>query len=527
WRTRAQAFLRWGARAVAARLEREHPRLLPSTPTAPEPARTEEAGTPLAALDLESVLKTARALSGEIVLGKLLRKLMTLVIENAGARRGFLILKKPEGLFIEAEGSVDGTTVVVEQAVPVESSTALPASLIHYVVRTGETVILHDAAAEEPFSEDPYIRGARPKSVLCSPLLKQGSLTGVLYLENDATRGAFTRERLEVLRLLSFQAAISLENAGLYASLEDYSRTLERRVEERTTEIQRKNAELAETLSRLQEMQRQLVAQEKLASLGALTAGIAHELQNPLNFVNNFSDLSMRLARELEESLRALAGTLEGPAIEDVLELLEDLRQNSQRINTHGRRASDIIKTMLRHSRRSEGTRSRADLNVLVRDSFNLAVQGLRSRPGGASVRMESELDAAVGTVELVASDISRLFINILENAFYAAVQKQQQVGGGFVPRIDVSTRRLGDKVELRVRDNGSGIPEDIREKLFHPFFTTKPAGVGTGLGLSLCHDIVQEHQGEIRVESTPGEYAEFIITLPAPIAASPSGAAA
>ncbi|QSQ25725.1 AAA family ATPase [Pyxidicoccus parkwayensis] len=519
------AFLRWGGRAVATRLEREHPRLLPTAPASPVRAE-EAAGTPLAALDLESVLKTARALSGEIVLGKLLRKLMTLVIENAGARRGFLILKKQEGLFIEAEGSVDGADVVVEQAVPVESSTALPASIIHYVVRTGETVLLHDAAAEEPFSEDPYIRTARPKSVLCSPLLKQGSLTGVLYLENDATRGAFTRERLEVLRLLSFQAAISLENAGLYASLEDYSRTLERRVEERTTEIQRKNAELAETLTRLQEMQRQLVAQEKLASLGALTAGIAHELQNPLNFVNNFSDLSTRLAGELEESLRGLSGSLDASAMRDVMELLEDLRQNSQRIHTHGKRASDIIKTMLRHSRRSEGTRTRADLNTLVRDSLGLAVQGLRSRSGGASVETQSELDPAVGSVELVASDISRLLINILENAFYATVQKQQAGGAGYTPHVAVRTKRLGDKVELRVRDNGSGIPEHVREKLFHPFFTTKPAGVGTGLGLSLVHDIVQEHQGDIRVESTPGEYAEFIITLPAPIA-SKSGAAA
>jgi signal transduction histidine kinase len=182
---------------------------------------------------------------------------------------------------------------------------------------------------------------------------------------------------------------------------------------------------------------------------------------------------------------------------------------------------------MLRHSRRSEGTRSRADLNTLVCESLNLAVQGLRSRSGGVHVQTETDLDTAVGTVELVASDISRLFINILENAFYAVVQKQPQASDGFTPRVHVRTRRLGDRVELRVRDNGAGIPEPIREKLFHPFFTTKPAGVGTGLGLSLCHDIVREHQGEIRVESEPGEYAEFIITLPAPVATSPSGAAA
>ncbi|WP_267968461.1 trifunctional serine/threonine-protein kinase/ATP-binding protein/sensor histidine kinase [Myxococcus stipitatus] len=508
------AFLRWGAKAVAARLEREHPRLLASRP---EPVRVEDpSGTPLAALDLESVLKTARALSGEIVLDKLLRKLMTLLIENAGARRGYLILKKHEGLFIEAEGSVDGARVVVEQAMPVESSTALPVSIIHYVVRTGETVLLDDATAEEPFSEDPYVRAARPKSVLCSPLLKQGSLTGVLYLENDATRGAFTPERLEVLRLLSFQAAISLENAGLYASLEEYSHTLERRVEERTVELQTKNVELADTLTRIQEMQRQLVAQEKLASLGALTAGIAHELQNPLNFVNNFSELSVRLAGELGTTLQGLSGKLAPQTEEEVLEVLEDLKQNSQRIQSHGRRASDIIKTMLRHSRRSEGSRSRADLNLLIRDSVNLAVQGLRARQGASTVQTESDLDPGVGTVEVVAGDISRLLINILDNAFYATVQKQKGLGADYIPNIRVSTRRVGERVELRVRDNGPGIPAEIRGRLFDPFFTTKPAGSGTGLGLSLCHDIVQEHQGEIRVESTLGESTEFIISLPA-----------
>ncbi|MFP2926873.1 sensor histidine kinase [Pyxidicoccus sp. 3LG] len=310
-------------------------------------------------------------------------------------------------------------------------------------------------------------------------------------------------------------ATLDQENAGLRARLDACN-----------AELQRSNAELAEARTRLQEMQHQLVAQEKLASLGALTAGIAHELQNPLNFVNNFSELSTRLTRELEESLRGLASRLDARSVEDVLELLEDLRQNSQRINTHGKRASDIIKTMLRHSRRSEGTRSRSDLNTLIRDSLNLAVPGLRSRPGGASVVTESELDPAVGIVELVASDISRLFINILENAFYACVQKQQEAPSGFVPCIQVRTGRVGDKVELRVRDNGSGIPEHIREKLFHPFFTTKPAGVGTGLGLALCHEIVQEHQGEIRVESEPGEYAEFIITLPSS-GSSTSGAAA
>ncbi|NMO22321.1 hypothetical protein HPC49_51275 [Pyxidicoccus fallax] len=298
---------------------------------------------------------------------------------------------------------------------------------------------------------------------------------------------------------------------------EDPDRALERRVEALTSELQHKDAELAEARTRLHELQRQLMDQEKLASLGALTAGIAHELQNPLNFVNNFSELSSRLTAELEESLRKLSGRLDAEALGEVLELLEDLRQNSQRITAHGKRASDIIRTMLRHSRRSEGTRSRVDFNTLIRESLGLAVQGLKGRAGAASVETQSELDPAVGTVELVVGDIGRLLINIVDNAFYATVQKQQQAGAGYVPRVHVSTRRDGDTVELRVRDNGPGIPEHLREKLFHPFFTTKPAGVGTGLGLALCQEIVQEHQGELRVESQPGDYAEFIITLPAP----------
>jgi signal transduction histidine kinase len=448
----------------------------------------------------QAVIEMTCALSSELVPGRLMGRLLTGVLEHTGARRGVLILKKPEGLFITAEGSAEAEDVVVEQAVPVESCTVLPASVIHHVVRTGDAVLVHDTASGGAFSEDPYFVATRPTSLLCSPLVNEGATTGALYLEAEATCETFTCERQELLRVLSRHAAVCLANAALCARLKEQNQALERNVGE---------------------LRQQLVAQDKLASLGALTAGITHELQNPLNFVTNFSNLSTRLAVELEETLRGRAGQLDAETLEDALGLLEDLRQNSQRIHTHGKRASDIIKTMLRHSRRSEGTRSRADFNTLVRDSLGLAVQGLRSRSSGATVETESELDATVGTVELVASDISRLFINILENAFYATLQKQQKAGVGFTPCVHIRTRRLGDTVELRVRDNGTGIPEHVREKLFHPFFTTKPAGVGTGLGLSLCHDIVQEHHGEIRVESAPGEYAEFIITLPAPAAAS------
>jgi len=267
--------------------------------------------------------------------------------------------------------------------------------------------------------------------------------------------------------------------------------------------------ELERALRKLQEMQDQLVVQEKLASLGALTAGIAHEIKNPLNFVTNFARLSVDLVHELRGAL----GESLRPAVEELLMLLE---QNLTRITDHGLRADHIVRDMLLHSRGQSGQRQPTDLNALLSQYVHLAYHGLRARDPLFQVAINESYDATIGRVLVIPQDLSRVFLNIAGNACYAAHEKKQTAPEGFEPALWVSTRNLGERVEIRLRDNGNGIPAAIRDRIFQPFFTTKPAGAGTGLGLSISHDIVvRGHQGELRVDSQEGSYAEFIITLP------------
>jgi signal transduction histidine kinase len=401
----------------------------------------------------------------------------------------------------------------------IDSSTQLPlvcASIINYVVHTKENVVLNDATGEGQFTRDPYIIATQPKSLLCTPLCDRGKLSGILYLENNLTTGAFTRDRVETLKILSAQAAISIENSRLYEQLEDYSRTLEIKVDERTQELKEKNHELRATLKKLKATQDQIIAQEKLASLGALTAGIAHEIKNPLNFVNNFAELSAELTEELLEEIENQKDRLEPESKEYIEEILSDLEQNVKKINEHGKRADNIVRGMLMHSRGKAGERELTDLNALLAEYVNLAYHGMRAKDSSFNITIETHYDDSLGQVNIVPQNISRVFLNVINNACYAAHEKKKQTGEGFSPTLWVRTKNLGDRVEIRIRDNGNGIPQEDLGKIFNPFFTTKPTGQGTGLGLSISHDIiVQEHRGEIKVETEAGSYAEFIITLP------------
>jgi signal transduction histidine kinase len=270
----------------------------------------------------------------------------------------------------------------------------------------------------------------------------------------------------------------------------------------------RRAAELERALAELKSAQDRLVAHEKLASLGALTAGIAHEIRNPLNFVTNFAQLAVGLVGEL----RGLLGTPAGEAGA----VLDDLERNVAKIEEHGRRADLIVRGMLLHARAQPGRRERIDLNALVGEYARLAYHGLRAQEAGFQVELETDLDAALGPVEASPQDLSRVILNLTHNACYAAHQKRQTAGPGFRPRVLVRTRDLGDAAEVRVRDNGDGVPAALRDKVFAPFFTTKPAGVGTGLGLSISYDVVvQMHKGTLRLESEEGRFAELIVTLP------------
>jgi len=300
------------------------------------------------------------------------------------------------------------------------------------------------------------------------------------------------------------------------AELEEYSQKLEQKVEERTAELREKNVQLEQTLQQIKEMQNQIIMQEKMASLGGLTAGIAHEIKNPLNFVNNFAALSVDLTRELRDEIRNQKDKLDAGAIDYIEEILDDLELNVTKINEHGKRADSIVRGMLLHSRGKSGERQPTDINALLAEYVNLAYHGMRAQDSTFNVKIESDYDSSIGLVKIVPQDISRVFLNMVNNACYAANGKKQQVGDGFTPTITVRTRNLGDKVEIRIRDNGKGIPKEARDKIFNPFFTTKPTGKGTGLGLSISYDIiVQQHKGEIKIETEEGSYAEFIIILP------------
>jgi signal transduction histidine kinase len=292
------------------------------------------------------------------------------------------------------------------------------------------------------------------------------------------------------------------------------------------TEERRRERELRAAHDELKAAQASLIQAEKMASLGQLTAGIAHEIKNPLNFVNNFASLSVELLDELKAAARPAIAALGEDKRADVDEVVEMLTSNLQKIAEHGRRADGIVKSMLEHSRGGTGERRRVDLNGLIEEALNLAYHGARAQDQSFNITLERNLDRAITLIELVPQDVTRVFLNLFGNGFYAANKRRKETNDPqFKPSLKVTTRDLGEAVEIRVRDNGTGIPPELRDRLFQPFFTTKPTGEGTGLGLSISWDIVtQQHGGTIAVDSEVGEFTEFTIRLPRSRQSQPSG---
>lgn len=266
---------------------------------------------------------------------------------------------------------------------------------------------------------------------------------------------------------------------------------------------------IEETLAELRATQTQLIQAEKMASLGELTAGIAHEIQNPLNFINNFSELNSELAEELEQEMKR-------GQLDEAKALAKSIRENEQKINHHGKRADAIVKGMLQHSRSRTGQKELVDINALCDEYLRLAYHGLRAKDKSFQVTMQTDFDPATGKINVVSQEIGRVVLNLINNAFYAVAERKNTAGDGYEPLVMLSAKRVKDKIEVRVKDNGNGIPEAVREKIFQPFFTTKPTGQGTGLGLSLSYDIVTKgHGGELTVNSTVGKGSEFVISIP------------
>jgi signal transduction histidine kinase len=334
------------------------------------------------------------------------------------------------------------------------------------------------------------------RGILIIPLLRPDHIVGALVVRRK-TPGEFPQSTIELLQTFADQSVMAIQNARLFEN-----------VEART-------GELARSLDDLRAAQDRLVQTEKLASLGQLTAGIAHEIKNPLNFVNNFSAVSVELIDELRE---ALGGAhLDGKLRAEINEIADMLQGNLDKVVQHGKRADSIVKNMLLHSRQGSGEHRPVDINALVDESLNLAYHGARAEKQGFTIMLERSFDPAAGEVDLFPQEITRVLLNLISNGFYAATKRKAEAdGGGYEPTLAAATKNLGDSVEIRIRDNGTGISPEVKEKLFSPFFTTKPAGEGTGLGLSISHDIiVKQHGGSIEVDTRPGEFAEFRIVLP------------
>jgi len=272
--------------------------------------------------------------------------------------------------------------------------------------------------------------------------------------------------------------------------------------------VEETNTALQQSLEELKAAQQQLIQSEKMASLGELTAGIAHEIQNPLNFVNNFSEVSKELLDEMKTELD-LGNTA------DAKEIAGDVIQNLEKILHHGKRADGIVKGMLQHSRTSSGQKEMTDINALCDEYLRLAYHGLRAKDKSFNAKFESDFDSTIEKINIIPQDIGRVVLNLINNAFYAVSERKAKGEAGYEPSVSVSTKKIDSKVEIRIKDNGTGIPEKVVEKIFQPFFTTKPTGQGTGLGLSLSYDIVKVHGGEIKVETDSGIGTTFIIVLP------------
>jgi GAF domain-containing protein len=405
-----------------------------------------------------------------------------------------IILREKEGTFYRNEAygfSREFLDYVKDIPIEADRGSASGRALLE-----GRVIHIADVTADPEYTLAEVQRLGDYRTILSVPMLREGIPIGVLVLMRSEVR-PFTEKQIELVTTFADQAAIAIENVRLFESVEARTR------------------ELAASLENLRTTQDRLVQTQKLASLGQLTAGIAHEIKNPLNFVNNFSGVSAELIDELQEALEDVS--LNEKRRDEITDLMQTLRGNLDKVVQHGKRADAIVKNMLLHSREGSGEHRPVDINALVEDSLNLAWHGARAEKQGFNITLERSFDPAAGQADVFPQDITRVLLNLISNGFYAATRRKSQAGNdGYEPTLAASTRSLGDQVEIRIRDNGTGIPPEVKEKLFNPFFTTKPAGEGTGLGLSISHDIiVKQHGGFIEVDTQPGEFSEFRIILP------------
>ncbi|MEG3894258.1 MULTISPECIES: ATP-binding sensor histidine kinase [unclassified Microcoleus] len=502
-------YQRWGAKAKAAHLESKYSHLLASASistnieTHKSISSASTTSSSAGVLDLTTAVKASQALAGEIVLDKLLAKMMKIVIENAGGQIGFLILEKSGQWVIEASGSVDVDRVAVMQSIPIDfvaddrEVTLLAVAVVNYVARTQESVVLNDAAREGQFTRTPYIIAVQPKSILCTPLINQGQLCGILYLENNLTTGAFTPDRLEILKLLSSQISISIENAQLYANLHEFNQNLENLVQQRTSE-------LSQTLEDLKSAQNKLVESEKMAALGGLVAGVAHEINTPIGIGITAASLLAEKATKFFELYTN--GKIKRSELE---KFLDTAVQSSNMILSNLTRAADLI-----HSFKEVAV----DQSSEFKRTFNLKnyleeiLTSLTAKLKRTKHKIEIKCDENI-LLNSYPGVLSQIVTNLVLNSLIHAYDREDEGILTFDFKLE------DDRLIFEYADNGKGIPQENLSKIFEPFFTTKRGQGGTGLGLHIIYNLVtQKLKGTIGCESQLEKGTKFTIEFPAKI---------